>query len=405
MRSRTVALAIHCALAFTFAPGVAVADAVPSLDVRTWAPSVDPRANLVLEPPSSPGPWLVSMSAWLRYENDSVTLREPSGAVYARPVEDLSAVDLAMSLGLGARGLVGLRLPFVLEEHGSGSVATSYVSSGTVPTSSIGDLSLLGKGTLIDNDRGGLGLAALGEVTFPTGSGTSFMGESEPTVTARMLADLSVRVASVQASLGYTVRTSHVEWPTAASGGIVFGNSIPWTFGVVLRPALLRSIDPDGRHTWEAALHGSLPGGPVGPFGLGQPGSAAESPALLAVSDRIAIGHYHDGFVLLGVDVGLDHAIGVPSFRAVIGLGVRFADHDKDGDGIPDDEDQCPDLAEDRDGFEDADGCPDADNDDDGIIDAEDACPNVPGVRSPDRRKNGCPAEVIPPRETAEPIK
>ena len=41
-------------------------------------------------------------------------------------------------------------------------------------------------------------------------------------------------------------------------------------------------------------------------------------------------------------------------------------------------DDRCPMDAEDRDGFEDADGCPDPDNDRDGVLDARDSCPNNP---------------------------
>ena len=48
---------------------------------------------------------------------------------------------------------------------------------------------------------------------------------------------------------------------------------------------------------------------------------------------------------------------------------------DADRDGIADDADQCPDQAEDRDGFKDEDGCPEPDNDEDGILDADDVCP------------------------------
>jgi len=52
-------------------------------------------------------------------------------------------------------------------------------------------------------------------------------------------------------------------------------------------------------------------------------------------------------------------------------------DLDNDGDGIPDDRDKAPNSAEDIDGFEDADGVPDLDNDNDGIPDERDADPNV----------------------------
>ncbi len=60
---------------------------------------------------------------------------------------------------------------------------------------------------------------------------------------------------------------------------------------------------------------------------------------------------------------------------------------DTDGDGIPDDIDRCPMNPEDKDGFQDEDGCPDPDNDGDGIVDRADACPNDPGPLE----NRGCP--------------
>jgi outer membrane protein OmpA-like peptidoglycan-associated protein len=64
---------------------------------------------------------------------------------------------------------------------------------------------------------------------------------------------------------------------------------------------------------------------------------------------------------------------------------------DGDGDGVADLSDACPTEREDRDGFEDYDGCPDPDNDGDGVIDRVDRCPlegeNVNGVIDVD----GCP--------------
>ncbi|HEX3903901.1 MAG TPA: OmpA family protein [Polyangia bacterium] len=62
-------------------------------------------------------------------------------------------------------------------------------------------------------------------------------------------------------------------------------------------------------------------------------------------------------------------------------------DPDNDADGILDNVDKCPMEPEDKDGFEDADGCPDPDNDKDGVLDAADKCPNDPGP--PDN--DGCP--------------
>jgi outer membrane protein OmpA-like peptidoglycan-associated protein len=62
-------------------------------------------------------------------------------------------------------------------------------------------------------------------------------------------------------------------------------------------------------------------------------------------------------------------------------------DFDSDKDGIVDRLDKCPQQAEDKDGFQDEDGCPDADNDNDSIADAEDKCPTSSGIVE----NNGCP--------------
>jgi OmpA-OmpF porin, OOP family len=59
---------------------------------------------------------------------------------------------------------------------------------------------------------------------------------------------------------------------------------------------------------------------------------------------------------------------------------------DRDGDGIPDDVDQCPDDPETFNDYQDEDGCPEYDRDGDGFYDDQDLCPDEAGV-APD----GCP--------------
>jgi outer membrane protein OmpA-like peptidoglycan-associated protein len=66
---------------------------------------------------------------------------------------------------------------------------------------------------------------------------------------------------------------------------------------------------------------------------------------------------------------------------------VVVPEYDRDHDGIPDSVDKCPDIPEDKDGFQDEDGCPDYDNDNDGIPDSLDQCPNLSGTKEND----GCP--------------
>ena len=64
---------------------------------------------------------------------------------------------------------------------------------------------------------------------------------------------------------------------------------------------------------------------------------------------------------------------------------------DKDGEGIPDNVDKCPNEPEDKDGFQDADGCPDPDNDKDGIPEVEDQCPHEPEDQDGFQDAAGCP--------------
>ena len=64
---------------------------------------------------------------------------------------------------------------------------------------------------------------------------------------------------------------------------------------------------------------------------------------------------------------------------------------DSDGDGIADDVDKCPEEAEDKDGFEDTDGCPEPDNDKDGVLDKDDKCPNDAEDKDGFKDYDGCP--------------
>jgi len=67
---------------------------------------------------------------------------------------------------------------------------------------------------------------------------------------------------------------------------------------------------------------------------------------------------------------------------------------DTDRDDIPDNVDKCPNDPEDKDGFQDADGCPDPDNDADGVPDAQDKCPTEKETINGYLDNDGCPDEV-----------
>ncbi len=367
------------------------AQVLPSLDARTWRPPTDPNAGLVMEPAVTPGPGVFSFGGYTSYAYRPITLRRAgTDDIALRPVQHVLSLDAVANVGIGQRFAIGADVPLVLWQDGSRHLPEAVSQIDRVPSSAIGDLGITMKGALLRNEGGGLGLAALGNFTIPTGDRRSYLGEGAVTASARLLVEYTLLVAVAQASVGYKLRTEHRTWPSEEVGGFRFGDEIPWSVGLALKPGIL-GVDSSNRQRWEIAAHGWLPAGPVGPFGSGQPGSAALSPVLIGASDRIEIGHYRDAFFVFGAEIGLTQAVGVPVFRGTIGIGWAPREHDMDHDGVPDDIDGCPEIPEDKDGFEDADGCPEIDNDDDGILDKDDACPNVKGVPSKDPKKNGCP--------------
>ncbi len=88
-------------------------------------------------------------------------------------------------------------------------------------------------------------------------------------------------------------------------------------------------------------------------------------------------------FVAISGQTGYNYGFALDNYlETTFGLKIRLGKGaDRDGDGIGDKKDACPDVF----GLEKFNGCPDSDND--GITDKDDACPNVAGLA----KFNGCP--------------
>jgi len=90
--------------------------------------------------------------------------------------------------------------------------------------------------------------------------------------------------------------------------------------------------------------------------------------------------------------VPLSSRPGQPAWAAAAGLVTTYKrPPDLDGDGLRGDADRCPTDPEDRDGFEDKDGCPDPDNDQDGVLDSKDQCPMQGEDKDGFEDADGCP--------------
>jgi hypothetical protein len=100
------------------------------------------------------------------------------------------------------------------------------------------------------------------------------------------------------------------------------------------------------------------------------------SPQEVRIGVRVRLGQSLDALVGAGVGI-TPQEVGSPKSRALVALRWNpESSRDLDRDGVPDASDRCADRGEDRDGFQDGDGCPDPDNDGDGMPDEADECPD-----------------------------
>jgi OmpA-OmpF porin, OOP family len=346
-------------LALVLASGVASAADVPGLNLRRLELPTDEAGGLYTEPAKAPGPLNWNAALVASYANRLVVLQDGSGAEVAVPVRHQFSLDYLFGIGLGDRVALGLALPSVVYQTGR-NISNEVSGATSLPKAALGDVALSAKAVILPaGDLGGFSLAALGRVTLPTGDPTSYISEGSATGELRLLSELNLVALSVRATLGAKVRGAETTYVNQG-----FGHELPWGAAVLLRPQAL-GWDDKGRWSWSVETHGAVALTPS--FA-----AAAASPALIGAVARYTPSEFS---LLAGVEAPLSSAVGVPSVRGVLGFGWAPRFLDADADGIEDSKDECIELAEDRDGFQDADGCPDFDNDDDGVPDETDKCP------------------------------
>jgi OmpA-OmpF porin, OOP family len=362
-------------------PGSAYATP-PSADLRgTFAP-LHAEGGLAMEPTDSPATGDVTGHARLSYGFRPVVLESQDVTAYEVIAHQFMA-DLGVNVGLFGRVTLGLDLPVLVGQIGDDlSVdpdAAALAGIRTVPIVSMGDPGIRAKVTIVKPDMvervpHGFGLALDGRFTAPLGDEGSFIAEGEVTGMARLLADYGFGPVSAHVGAGVRLRAEEASFacrPPLADCASRFGHELPFYGAVALHPSEL-GIDPEGRFGVTLEAFGRMPLTPTSP-------TDSTLPWALSVGGT-ARWRAGDVAVLGGVHGSLLESVGVAPFSAMVGMSFAPRSSDIDDDGLPDDVDTCPTWSEDRDGFEDSDGCPETDNDLDGVPDPMDDCPGVPGT-------------------------
>ncbi len=359
----------------------------------------------------------------LKITHNPLLLRNELYERQAALVQDRGVFDLNASLALFERLSLKLQIPITLFQTSnlnfdSGLASRLGLSNG-LSSFGFGDISLGAKIRLlrvkpkiatIYRDEG-LNLSLLLHGVLPTSmsfyrTGWGFdRGSTFNTVGNTMFR------ANAKALLSYRRRAFHTHFnlgyvfipPTLVADAIAFGPRID------LRGALAYDWIPKRTSQLAAKLTRLVTSVELlaqtpdrTPFGLFAPNQVVRDQSWFSTPVEFlgALRWVHPSGLQPEIAVGsaMTQGLGAPDFR--VHLGLRYANpgartrfnypfEDRDGDGIHDEIDGCPDDAEDLDEFEDEDGCPEDDNDKDGIPDARDLCMNVAG--SPENY--GCPFE------------
>lgn len=265
-----------------------------------------------------------------------------------------------LQLGIGFRFFdVTVLAPFVPYQEGTGIAGTEFALHP------FGDVVVRPKATILHPDARRIGLAFALPFSFPTGKESAFSGETGVTVSPTAIAEIRLGPLDVGVNLGIRGRKAQ------QVQGLVVKSQLAYGLAARLRPFKGFGFQIE---LWGAT--GSR--------------NPAANPANWLAGINIAT---HNGFMLrAGIGTGIGPGYGSPKVRAVFGIGAsRPAVVDRDRDAFGDKGDECPGEAEDRDGFEDADGCPDPDNDGDGFLDDEDACPDEAETVNGFADDDGCP--------------
>lgn len=287
-------------------------------------------------------------------------------------------LELLLALGLWQRLELGLALPVTLTQDG-GARAALFGAPPALAAGS-GDLRLLAKAQLL---AVGPWLAALVvALDLPTGSRASYRGDGGVGVEPRAVLGLGWSRFAAALNVAVRVRPDH---ELAFAGGaqrVTVGDEASLSLGLRAR-------------LWPRRLDALADG--QGYLGLASAGERQRGGELL-----LGLRAYLPWGLTasLGGGPGFGSAFGTPAFRLLAGLHYQYGENplrradpvaDRDRDGIPDSVDGCVDEAEDSDGFEDGDGCPDPDNDNDGVRDRDDRCPLVPEDKDYFQDDDGCP--------------
>ena len=348
----------------------------PAIDVQLFEYAIGPKTFFSIADASIAGKGQLAVDAFVTFLTNPFTVYnvDPEQDVIegtrTKVVESVLAGDLSAAYGVSERFQVGLDLPIIFQASGEGLMPdTAGPDPMGLRVSGTGDLRGEIKARLWRNPR--LAVAGALGLTLPTSfgsGGAKFIGDDLPTVRGRVMGQWSAPGDrfTVGANLGLLFRKPRTIYASTV------GQQLTW--------GLAGSFRPTERFALIAELFGRTG---LGSFDLDASPMELEGGFRIQATRAVS--------VMAGGGGGVVHGIGSPDVRIFASVGWAPDTRDSDGDGVANNRDDCANVAEDRDGFKDDDGCPENDNDGDRREDAVDKCPDQPEDFDGWDDDDGCP--------------
>jgi hypothetical protein len=366
------------------ARGQLVAPHDTTIDTQLWQPAIGPRNFLTVDSTAVPEHKLLSFGLSLNYQRHPFIITATNGqTTFASNVVDSQwTTELSAAMGLFGRYQAGIALPFTLYLSGDVVDGMGIPTGQRLTETGIGNLRVEGKAliaTLGEDDE--YTVAVTAGLSLPTGKSDSRPYLSDKTVTGRIKAIGAIDFGKVRAAgnLGILLRETSHNFATELGHQLLYGAAAAYPLDRRV-DLMLEVFGRSGLNQFSSFYSD------VNPF-------EADIAARWAVNGMWSITG--------GGGRGFGNGIGAPDLRLFLMAAFAPDFRDRDKDGVFDVNDKCPDEPEDRDGFQDQDGCPDPDNDFDNIPDVKDRCPNEPedvdqfedddGCPEPDNDKDGIP--------------
>jgi OmpA-OmpF porin, OOP family len=359
-----------------YAPA-AWAQAVPadrSFDVQLWQAALGPRPYFTLDSAKVPGHMQFALTLATSYQRNPFTLETIQGTTRVEEdvevVRDQVTTELGMAMGLIDKLQVGLAIPFVVYQKGDDFTGTGVPTGDALSGASLGDIRLEAKYEVASfGPSQEFAFAVIPALTVPTGNDDKFTGDKS--VTGRFKALTEMRIDPVRA---------------AAMLGVLFRQKSQ-NFAAEVGQQLLYGLAGDFRVHRDVSIIAEW----IGRSGLSDFGKGYTDANPMEADVGMRVGLPKMFTLTAGGGLGIIRGIGAPKFRGFLTIGWSPNFSDRDGDGVYDYEDKCPESPEDQDDFRDGDGCPDPDNDGDQLMDAQDKCPTVAEDLDQYQDEDGCP--------------